>query len=309
MKKIALISSFCDNEQKIQVLLKNIGIVKSLSIDVMVISPFHLPNEVVDKCDYFFVTKDNPVLDWPFRAMYIWKEYFVKGKKIKINKTYADYGFAGLYQVKQLSDIALTLGYDQYYHMIYDLVIDDNVLEGLNTTHTATIYPSQRNAQIWKAGLHFMAFDTDNLKRFVSNIQLDNYLNLKGGDAFDWLLKLRTMFPYNFGKLPVFDEIYFYEDHDFFNYSKNDKIKYYVEKNDEVPTNIKLFFYEIKQNVNSVVVVDNQIIRTNVLQYDLIDLGFNKFNIKPVHIIIDGEKMDITEVIQNIKHNVINFYD
>ena len=37
MKKIALISSFCDNDQKIEVLQKNIKIIKNLNIDIILI--------------------------------------------------------------------------------------------------------------------------------------------------------------------------------------------------------------------------------------------------------------------------------
>jgi hypothetical protein len=309
MKKIALISSYCDSDEKIQVMLKNIEKIKSLLIEVMVISPFFLPKEVVDRCDYFFVTKDNPVLDWPHRAMYVWKDFSVNEKTFRINKTYADYGFAGLLQVKQLSEIALNLNYDQYFHIIYDLVIDSNVISGLQKNHNATIYPSQRNQQIWNAGLHFMAFDKENLKRFISYIHLDSYLNLKGGDAFVWLEKLKHFFPYNTTEIPVFDEIYFYEDHDFFNYSKNSKLKYYIEKNDEFATNIKIFFYEISQNVSVSILIENQIFRTNVSQFEIIDLGFTKSDIKNVILNVDGEDIDLTQTIINIKHNVINFYE
>jgi len=41
--KVALISSFCDNQEKMDVLEKNIKIVKSHNLDVIVISPFNLP--------------------------------------------------------------------------------------------------------------------------------------------------------------------------------------------------------------------------------------------------------------------------
>ena len=70
MKKVALISTYCDNQEKIDVLLKNINIVKSYGLDVIVISPIVLPENIQKQCDYFFLTKDNPVLEWPKKAIF-----------------------------------------------------------------------------------------------------------------------------------------------------------------------------------------------------------------------------------------------
>jgi hypothetical protein len=164
MKKVALISTFCDTQEKIDILKRNIFSVKSMNIDVILISPFYMDKDVVDMCDYFFVTKDNPVLDWPEKAMYMWKILFKDEQKIKITTTYSDYGFAGLTQVKQLSEIALNLEYERFYHMIYDLKIDENVISGLNSNESNSIYPSKRGETIWDVGLHFMIFDRENLK-------------------------------------------------------------------------------------------------------------------------------------------------
>ena len=39
MKKIALISTFCDNQEKLDLLKKNVIKIKELGVDVMIISP------------------------------------------------------------------------------------------------------------------------------------------------------------------------------------------------------------------------------------------------------------------------------
>ena len=133
MKKVALISSFCDTQEKLNILNKNINIIKNLNIDIILISPIFLPESTTSLCDYYFQTKDNPVLDWPIKSMCIWKEISIKNVKYKITGTCGDYGWAGLHQVKQLSEIALLFDYEQFFHMIYDLKIDENVLEGFNS--------------------------------------------------------------------------------------------------------------------------------------------------------------------------------
>jgi hypothetical protein len=305
MSKVALISSFCDNKEKLDVLENNIKIIKSHNLDVIVISPFYLPKYIVDLCDYFFVTKDNPVFDWPQKAMFYWT-IFQKGEKTyRISRTYGDYGYAGLYQIKQLSEIALNLKYIQFYHMIYDLKIDDNVIEGFYSEKICNVYPSKRGNTIWAVGLHYMIFDRENLKNFVFHISEENYKSQKGGDAFVWLHNRQDVFNYTIEKTPVEDHIYFYENHDFINYSPIEDFKFFVEKNDETLSSIKLLFYNLPSPKQIILSVDGEKTIHTIDNYDLIDLGFNKFNMKSVVLENDGVEYDLTESIEKIKHNVI----
>lgn len=306
LKKVALISSFCDNQEKLDVLKKNIEIVKSHNLDVIVISPFYLQKDIVDLCDYFFVTKDNPVLEWPERAMYQWK--IIKGKKgdFKITATYGDYGFAGLLQVKQLSEIGLSLGYEQFYHMIYDLKIDENVIKGFNAYKANSVYPSKRDETIWEVGLHYMIFDKKHLENFASKITKESYLNLKGGDAFVWLHRHKSELNYNIEKTPVEDEIYYYQEHDFFDFSPIDGVKFFIEKNDETQSPIKLLFYDNPEKLDISITIDEKITSFEIQNEDIIDLGFNKQNLKKVVLTYKGTDYDISNIISEIKHNTLN---
>jgi hypothetical protein len=305
MKKIALISSFCDTPQKVEVLRKNIDILKGMDIDTLVISPFSLPDEVVSSLTYFFKTKDNPVLDWPERSMYSWSQISLNGESYRISRTYADYGWAGLFQVKQSSEIGLLLGYDQFFHMIYDLIIDDNVLNGLNSNKICNIYPSKRDDDIWKVGLHFMIFDRENLKRFASNIHLDSYLSMRGADAFVWLHNLHQIFPYNYEDLPVEDEIYFYKDHDFYNYSPSDKFKMFIVKDDEWKDNIKLLFYGLEEEKKVSINANGNLLDCTVYNYYLVDLNITGSELEKVEITVDEVIYNITEKIRQVKHNTL----
>jgi len=305
MKKVALISSFCDNEEKINVLNKNINKVKSIGIDVILISPIHLPESTTTLCDYYFQTKDNLVLDWPTKSMFIWTEISINGVNYRMSKTYGDYGWAGLNQVKQLSEIALLFDYEQFFHMIYDLKIDDNVLEGFSSQRICNVYSSKRDDDIWKVGLHFMIFDRKNLKRFISNIHLDSYLSLNGGDAFVWLHNLQNIFPYKNEKVPVEDEIYYYQGHDFYNYSTIKDIPFFIIKDDETLENIKILFYSIKNELSLKIQIDGEILNENLINYKIVDLGFNKLNPKQVKIIYDEYEYDLTDIINKIKHNTL----
>jgi hypothetical protein len=302
MKKVALISSFCDTQEKLNILNKNINIIKNLNIDVILISPIFLPESTTSLCDYYFQTKDNPVLDWPIKSMYSWKEISIKNIKYKIAGTCGDYGWAGLYQVKQLSEIALLFDYEQFFHMIYDLKIDENVLEGFNSEKICNVYPSKRDNNIWVVGLHFIIFNRNNLKRFISNIHLDSYLSLKGADAFVWLHNLQTILPYKNESIPVEDEIYYYQGQDFFNHSPIDDLPFFIIKNDETLESIKLLFYPLKNKTAIKIIVGNKIIEEYITDYKIIDLGFNKLLPTEVKIIFKGIEYNFTKIVNKIKH-------
>jgi hypothetical protein len=305
-KKVALISTFCDTQEKLDVLEKNIKIIKSHNLDVIAISPFNLPEYLTKQCDYFLITKDNPILDWPTRAMYAWRGLNFNGVKYNLGKTYPDYGFAGLTQIKQLSQIALGLDYNQFFHMIYDIKIDENVIEGFYSNRTNSVYPSKRKDEVWPVGLHYLIFNKENLKNFISHINLETYLGVKNGDAFAVLRSLQNKLNYVIEKTPIEDEIYYYENIDFFNCSPIESLKFFIENNDETPNSIKILFYDIVgEKEIKVKVSDIETIHTVNSLY-LIDLGFNKFNLQPVTIELDNVIYDITEIIKKIKHSYLN---
>jgi hypothetical protein len=288
------------------VLEKNIKIVESHNLDVIVISPFNLPEYLTKQCDYFLITKDNPILDWPTRAMYAWRNLYVNGNRYVMAKTYADYGFAGLTQIKQLSQIALGLDYNQFYHMIYDIKIDENVIGGFYSNRTNNVYPSKRNDDVWAVGLHYLIFNRENLKKFISHINLETYLSVKNGDAFAVLHSLQNKLNYVIESTPIEDEIYYYENFDFFNCSPIEGVKFFIENDDEKLNSVKILFYEVVgEKEIKLKIAETETIHT-INSFYLIDLGFNKFNLPPVTIEVDNINYDITEIIKKIKHSCLN---
>ena len=99
-KKIALIGSYCDTPEKEEVLLKNLRKVKGTGTDVLVYSPLDLKNtNIAREADYYFKTKENPVLAWPVRAFTMFYEITNKnGKKISLLRDVVNYQWAALYQ-------------------------------------------------------------------------------------------------------------------------------------------------------------------------------------------------------------------
>jgi hypothetical protein len=253
-----------------------------------------------------FITKDNPILEWPVRGMYAWRKMNINGAIHEIARAYSDYGFAGLTQIKQLSTIALGLDYTQFYHMIYDIKIDENVIDGFNSNRKCSVYPSKRDDDIWKVGLHYMIFDRPSLTKFIKYITMEDYLSVKNGDAFAWLDSIQHKVNYTIESTPIEDEIYYYKNYDFFNMSPIKDFKFFIEKNGEKLANIKLYFYDNIGEKEIDVRVGESVTTHTVKNFDIIDLGFNKLNYQQVVITVDSVDYDITNIILNIRHNVLN---
>lgn len=307
MKKLALISSFCDDINKIDILKKNIDILKSEKIDILLISPFFLDEEVQSKCDYFFQTKDNPVYDWPKKAIYMWREIYISDRRVVINKTIPDYGWAGLFQVKQLCDIGLTLDYDYYYNIIYDLKIDDNVMNYLRNPQPKMIFPSTRGGTYWNVGLHFMIFNRDNLSKFKNLISEESYLTNIKDNAFDWLEKVAVILNCDTNVPPVEDEIFYYEGLDIFNYSRIKNLKFFIEKNDQTKESVKIFFYDVSSENPVEIIVNSRHTIFNLKENIVIDLEINTDNIDQLVIGYLDQKQNVLEDLVKIKHNTLYF--
>lgn len=239
MKKIVLVSTFCDNEEKQNVLRETILNVKKIGLDVMAISPnfIKINEDIVKLCDFFFYTKENPLLKWPIRQYTHWFEMPVSdGKVCCIHRGFADYGWAALYQTKKLSQIALTFDYDVFHHIIYDLDFDDEIEREFLSDEVNLIH-ARRNPnhpeEIWETTLHFMTFDRPMMELIEKEITLDNYLN-GNGVAEGEVLKWRDKFNLKTSEKIVKDRIFYWENFDFFNYSPFDDFKMFISKNEEV---------------------------------------------------------------------------
>lgn len=72
-EQIVLISTFCDTDDKIKILLNNIKKIKNEGFDVAIISPLILPNEIIDISElcFFYKRKSNTRLASTFN---VWVE-------------------------------------------------------------------------------------------------------------------------------------------------------------------------------------------------------------------------------------------
>ena len=323
MKKISLISTYCDTEEKVNILLDNIKILKELGTDVLVISPLSLPGEVVDKSDFVFFTKENPLLNWPVRAFTFWKNYLVDGKSIMMHRNVPDYGWAALYQVKKMSQIALSFDYDIFYHLIYDLEIDETIIDEIKNECTNLIHPRvnpNNPDELWEATLHFMAFDRNMMEEVVKKINLDEYLSSNGvaeGQALRWSKEL----PISISDKPVKDKVFYWKDKDLFDYSLSPLYKMFIGKNEntqvwkgdppvaeDLNSNLKIFFYDWKSDEEIKIFINEKeegyLLRSNEIFVSEID---SQENIVSFRIEDSSGSYDYTDVFEKIDRNLIYF--
>jgi FkbM family methyltransferase len=301
IKKIALISTFCDNKEKLDLLVENIKKIKSLGIDVMIISPLKLNDEVIELCDYSIFSKENPILDWPEKSYFQWWGGNYNGVNINMTTTYPDYGYAGLLQIKRMADFALSMDYEIFFPMIYDINITPYVESVFNGSKKNSFFPSYRDGMTWSIGLHLISLDREHLIRFKTLITKESYLVEGDFDAFAWLHRAVKLIPGVIEEEPIEDLIYFLSNKDFFNCSPSDKFKCFIHKTLIDNDNMKIVFYDfggIKQfNIKTDSFENNYEVR----EWDEIKLPF--LNTDKLIIANDGEIFDLSDYVNNIGNN------
>ena len=322
MKKIALISTFCDTEEKQNILKENIIKIKELGIDVMAISPIEIPYDITKLCDFFFYTKENPLLKWPVRAFTFWKSYHSVDGFVKMHHNVGDYGWAALYQVKKLSQIALTFDYDIFYHMIYDIEIDEVIEQELISNNVSIMHPRRdphNPKTLYETTLHFMVFNREMMVMIEKEITLDEYLNTNGV-AEGEVLKWKNKFNIPTSCHPVKDKIYYWGDKDFFNYSNNLDYKFFISKHDDAiiwrgePTtsstlssNLRLFVYDYSQEKNIIVNINGKEYNEILTENKILEFEETNNEIKTLIIKIDDDEYDLTKTYFEISRNLIYY--
>ena len=299
MKRIVLINSYCDSKEKIDVLLENINILKSHGLDVMLYSPLILPNEVLELCDYFIHNKENKILHFPEKGVYTYNVTSIGDKQYIIKKMLKDYGWASIYQVRKLSDIALTFDYTHFYHIIYDLVIDDSVIKNIF---------SEKNFNFFKfhehdVSLHFMIFNRENLLKFIPYLTLENYLSDKSKIAEGWLhhvVQSNSLYCILEDEY-VNDKIFYYGGDDQFNCSPIEGLKFFIEKDYYNAKNIRLYFYDLLNPTDINIAINGNSKTHKVENRGIIDLGIDYIDDNEIE--VNG--YSITNQIKDVIHNTL----
>lgn len=325
MKKIALISTFCDTQEKQDILYENILKIKALGIDVMALGPnfIQLPSHITQECDYFFYTKDNPLLTWPTRAYTHWYQHIHSDDKIlRMTRGLADYGWAALYQTKKLSQIALTFDYDIFYHLIYDVEIDKRIEQEFLGNEVNIIHPRENPknpGEIWYSTLHFMVFDRPTMVKIEQEITLEEYLRTNGvaeGEVEKWKHKFNLTTSEHFIK----DLIFYWGDYDFYNYSPFPEFKMFLSKNEpmdiwvgdnpvreDLTPNLRMVFFHFNNIGPIKVEVNGELHILTPKEFEFIEFHIDSKDVNSLFIEYNGKLVDFSKNYSDIMMNQIYY--
>ena len=305
MKKVALISTFCDSKEKLDLLTENIKKIKKLKVvDVIIYTPIQLPHEIYKICDVVIFSKENPVLNWPKKAMEAWSTFNVGGRIIKLSTTVPDYGYAGLNQLKRMADLALSMGYDHFFPTIYDIEINEEVENIFISNKTNNFYPSRRGDTLWEVGLHLISLNRKHMKRFNELINEEDYINHMG-DAFTFTKD--CIIKENLGVIEntpeIIDKIAMV--HDFWNCSPTNKFKCFIQKNIEDGENIKILLYGYEGKKLFQIYIDNMLSPITHFKSEWREINLSSTTIKKLEIEVEGARFDFTDEVLKIGINKI----
>lgn len=299
--RVVLINSFCDSEKKINVLENNIKKIKSHNLDVILLSPISLPKDIINLCDVFIQTKENPITKWPEKTMFEYRGFCMDNKMYEFHLGKPDYGWASLYQIKKLSQIGLTYDYEYYFHIIYDTVIDDFLLNSFLTEERCLLFPSNKGFSV---GGFFMGFSKKTLKLFESLITKELYY--KNHDVAETLLSnISKVLPCKIENYTTTDEIYYYDNIDLFNYSEFDDFNVFIHKRTESDDTAKLFFYNMTKNIILKIEVNGIPILKQISNHEILDLNIHHDDVYDLKLVYNNISQDLITKYSNISHNKI----
>jgi len=328
MKRLVIITTYCDTQEKLDIFAENIRKIKKLGLDILAIGPseVEIPHTIVQECDFFFYTKENPIIEFPVINYTHWfLRPIDERKRIMIHRGYGSYDWASLYQIKKLLQIGLTYDYDSYCNIIYDLIITEEMEKKLLSEEVNIMHKrfSPSDGSLVDSA-HFMFLDRNTAALVEREIDYEAFLyaNVRAEDHVKmWVDKfnLRYVEPH------IRDKIYYWKDHqnhfdyeihpDFkFFFSKNPDIEIWVGGNDNprkeiLKSNIRMIFYDfanpnIRQN-GLIIAVDEDLCKIHPQEWEIVELPVSSQHAKTIRIIYEHEILDITKVFAKTKYNLV----
>jgi len=308
MKKIALIRSYCNNEEKENFLIENIKKLKNFNFDIAIMSILPISKKIMEVSDYCFVSKDNPILFWPEKAIQFFQEIYEKNQRFTLSVCVEDYGYSVLHQIKKISEIFLSYDYDYYYHLEYDTILTEKIDFFLKNPAQKLMFSSKRNETVWKTGSHLMIFNKENLENFISFISKESYLsNDCHYDAYAFLHDIQKKIRAPISEITIEDKFFHYSNKNLFSCINSKFLKVFIIKNIISTETVKLFFYHLEAGKTVKIKVDDLIIEKTIQPADIIDLKCLPSDKKKVNLIYENENFDISEEIHSVKNNVMFF--
>jgi hypothetical protein len=303
---LIIILSHCDTEEKKEVLINNVNKLKSNNFDILLVSHIPIPSSIQELVEYFIYDKSNPIINWPERGMVFWQKI---GDNIvyRLLNIYPDYGWTALNQILLGGNLGLSLNYNYFSFINYDIQLTDSIIEALKSPvpFLTTKVKSIHDTEVRYPSFLLNIISRKNLKNILPLINKEHYIKdthlwKEGGkfrDAEEYWEHLITNFSYTVYPNTIVDSINFDNVKTLFTNNKNniDKFKIFFQNNNThsaisnngIPG---VLLYEVK--IPNLKLVVNE-------KYTSIKKGKNEYiplpKIKRIGVMIDEEYTDLTE--------------
>lgn len=290
-KKLFLISSFCDSEEKIKILYENLKIIKNMGHDSLLLSPIGLPEKIIRLCDFYFQTKENPVSTIEEKTYIHWNQI---NDNYRLERFFPDYGWAALYQNKKLSQIGITLDYDIYYHIIYDTKFNEGLIKQINSNVVNEYYSNlSTNGDVNEFSLHFIPLNKELLISFEQFLNKSEY-NKTHDLIHDYMLKWVNKERINKNNFIIEEHINFYNSINFFSIYDGPEVNIFFERLELNQQTNKILCYDIKTDDIKIIINDN-IVFNNFSEKEPLDTNMFTSEINKIIVSINGIDYDCTD--------------
>lgn len=304
MKTINCISTYCDTEEKLEILKENIESFKELGIDSAIISPIPVPLEIQSMVKYCMITDYNPVFDWPERATRFWTTFKANGNLYKLWTSRPDYGWTTVSQYYTMGDVLFNYGYDKVIFSLYDVSFNKSHIDEIKENKGNLFFPTVRDNDFFAIALHLFCLNKEYFTLLKSVFTLDSYLSIKGVVEFILYNSIKEK-DFKLSNHPVEDKFNISVDvNNYFNLSLNDGFKFFASNEDN---KIKVFIYENKKNFKFSILLNNE--KFLVKEYEVFNTNLSPDEIDSLLIFYDSHYYDITDEVKKIKHNLIEVYN
>ena len=296
MKKVALFSTYCDTEEKQNILLKNIKKVKSLGLDVFVLTLLPLSEDIHREANFIIYTKENPVPPIEIKSICSWRN-FQDGSRI-ISFFY-DYGYASLLQLKRLIDFSSAIGYDHYFTMIYDIIITPEIENVIKEGRNCSFFKNPKVHN--EMGGILTAFNHENAKKFSSLLNEDSYYRNGSDIAEAWMMRVNDVIGGKLENIYAADSIDFSRDLMETNHSPFKEFGLFIIKENYTG----IFFYDLSSPIELIIETN---LGEKLIIIDsprLLKLSDKKDEIKYINITYKGVEKNLSRYFDKIIKTVI----
>lgn len=317
--KCFLITAYCDNTEKINVLSDCIDNIKNLSsFDIIIHTHYPIPPNIQEKVEMVIFDKSNPVLKFPQKAYVFWRKY----NNYKLSLISNDYGWAAMMQWKNGYNFVSQMNYEKIFIINYDVFIDDflfNLMENsLNTMDGVLLY--------WHEKINMCLCALNKLDLF-NGVNLNDYLKKTDDIIEDYLGRIIDSSPYNFKKMEheEYKEHFYtsmdiqstkrFKDDDlprgaisdpfvFFNHPYEDSLekgilicRYHIGAVFEKNHILSFFFYNVMKKIKlDIYINDNLFFSGEIDDYFYLESSYNYIDFQngliDIKILVDGQEFE-----------------